>query len=351
MGSARCMAGLVLVALLPGAAHAEDGEKVKRLSFGFSAGIRPDMAGLGGTIVQDGSVDVADTSLASLAYSTNKALMSDRNNATLKSNSDKTNSIFNVLSDYQEGGSLLGVELGGDLRYELDDLIDFPLFVDAGVYYSSRMSGGQQSRTLGDLALNSPTLIDAVGSLGADANDYAGGTMVTKWSAAWLEVPISVGIKVPTHRPLTFAYGSAGVSVFSGGFDIGIDVDETYANVLNTHVVVTADGTSVYDQSPDGGVQDTIKFRTTAVGLNYAIGVQAGAGRHVAFFLELNQSGAAKTVYAQPLGEDTKRLLTSGSSQALADPDAGDPVWFQDIAYPVLMQGASARIGFRAYLF
>jgi hypothetical protein len=340
---------LLPLVLLAAPAWAADGdEKPKRFSFGLSVGVRPDMAGIGSTIVQDGSVDVADTSLANLAYSTDKALMSDRNNMTLKANSDKADSIFNVLSDYQAGGSLLGVEVGGDVRYELDD-VGLPLFVDAGLYYSSRMSGGQQSRTLGDIAAQSEDLALIAAVYGLDVNDFVGGTMITEWSAAWIEVPISVGIKASVPRPHTFAYGSAGVSVFSGGFDIGIDVDEKYANVLNTHIVDEGGLVpALYDQSPDGGVKDTIKFRTTAVGLNYAVGAQAGLNRHVAIFLEINQSGAAKTVYAQPLGEDTKRLLTSASSQTLAD---SDPDWFQDIAYPVLMQGASARLGFRAYLF
>jgi len=352
MSTARLVASALLAGtMLPLAAHAAD-DKPKRFSISLGAGITPDMAGLGSTIVQDGTVDVADTSMAALAYSTDKVLMSDRNNMTLKANSDKTNSVFNVLSDYKEGGSLLGLEIGGDLRYELDDVIDFPLFIDAGFYYSTKVAGGSQSRTFGDIAEQSETVQAIATVYGLDTADYVGGTMITEWSAAWIEVPISLGIKVPSKKPHTFAYGNAGVSIFSGGFDIGINADEKYLNVLNTHIV--DDGglvPEVYDQSPDGGLQDTIKFRTGAVGLNYGVGVQAGLGRHVAFFLELNSSGAAKTVFAQPMGDTTKRVLTSASSQSLADEEAGDPSWFQDIAYPVLMTGASARLGIRAYLF
>jgi len=336
--------------LLPAMAQAGDDDK--RFSIAIGAGIRPDMAGLGSTIVQDGSVDVADTSLAALAYSTDKLLVSDRNNMTLKANSDKTNSVFNVLSDFEQGGSMLGLEIGGDARYEFDDVIDFPLFLDVGFYYSTRMSGGQQSRTLGNIAEQSETiqLISAV--YGLDTADYVGGKMITEWNASWMEIPISVGLKTPTKRPLTYAYGNIGVSIFSGGFDIGINADEKYLNVLNTHVI--ENGTPIpdlIDQSPDGGIQDTISFRTGAVGLNYGLGVQAGVGKHVAFFIELNSSGAAKTVYASAMQADTKRVLTSASSATLADQDSGDPVWFQDIAYPVVMQGASGRLGFRAYVF
>ena len=335
-------------------AQAADDKKPTRFSIGLSGGIRPDMAQLGSTIVADGSVDMADTSMAALAYSTDKALMSDRNNMTLKANSDNTDSIFNVLSDYKEGGSLLGVEFGADVRYELDEIINFPLFVDAGFYYTSRMSGGQQSRTLGDIAEQSELIAGVAAAYGLDPADYSGGTMVTEWNAAWMEIPISVGIKVPV-KPHTFAYGSAGVSIFSGGFDIGIDVDEKYANVLNTHIVDEGGLIpEVIDQSAEGGVKDTIKFRTGAVGLNYGLGVQAGLGKRVAFFIELNQSGAAKTVFTQGLKDETKRLLTSASSHTLADESedgSGDADWFNDLAYPVVMQGASGRIGIRAYLF
>jgi hypothetical protein len=351
---------LALLALAP-AAHAQDKAQDKRptrFSIGLGVGIRPDMAGLGSTIVQDGSVDLADTTLASLAYSTDKALMSDRNNMTLKANSDNTDSIFNVLSKYEEGGSLLGGEIGGDLRYEFDELIDFPVFLKAGFYYTGRIAGGEQSRTLGDIVEQSSDLSALAFLGGFEPSDLTGGTMVTRWNAAWIEVPISVGIKVPV-RPHTFAYGSAGVSIFSGGFDIGIDVDEKYANVLNTHIIEDEEATFGYrviDQSPDsGGVSDTIKFRTGAVGLNYGLGVQAGIGKRVAVFVELNQSGAAKTVFAQELGEGTKKLLTSASSATLADDSSedavGDSAWFDQIAYPVVMQGASGRLGIRAYLF
>ena len=351
---ARPAAALAFAALvLPAAAQAGDDDKPKRFSIAFGAGIRPDMAGLGSTIVQDGSVDVADTSLAALAYSTDKVLMSDRNNMTLKANSDKTNSVYNVLSDYKQGGSMLGVEIGGDARYEFDELIDFPLFLDAGFYYTTRMSGGQQSRTFGNIAGQSETIGTLAAVFGLDTADYVGGVMETNWNASWIEIPISVGIKVPTKNPHSYAYGNVGVSIFSGGFEIGINADEKYLNVLNTHVVENDSliGYELFDQSPDGGLQDTIKFRTGAMGLNYGVGAQAGIGKHLAFFIELNQSGAAKTVFASPMAAGTKKVLTPASSQALADEESGDPSWFQDIAYLVVMQGASGRLGIRAYIF
>jgi hypothetical protein len=340
-------AGLVLVGLLSTPALADEDGKAKRFSIGISTGIRPDMAGLGSTIVQDGTVDTADSTFANVAYSTSKFLMSDRDNMTLGNNSAGTDSVFNVQTDNPTvGGSMLGLELGGDLRYEFDDLINWPLFLKAGVYHTGKMSGGEQSRTLGDLAEQSETVAAIAALNGLDPADYSGGTMATTWNASWWEIPISLGIKVPV-KPHWFVYGSAGVSIFKGGFDITVDIDENYANVLGTHV--DAEALTVTDLSPDGSVQDTIEFRTGAVGLNYGVGTQVNIKKTFAVFFELNSSGAAKTIYnSNEMKSESKQLFTALSSQSLAE---SDPEWFDKLAYPVLMQGASARIGFRAYLF
>src|SRR5690606_37593488 len=92
-------------------AHADDAPK--RLSVDVSFGLRPDMAALGSTIAQDGTIDVADTSMASLVYSTGKALMSDRNNMAIYHNSRSTNSSFQLLGEEPEvGGALLGMDFG-----------------------------------------------------------------------------------------------------------------------------------------------------------------------------------------------------------------------------------------------
>ncbi len=340
----RALAVLGTAALSIGVAHAaDDDKKPKRFSLSFSTGIRPDMAQLGSTIAQDGTIDVADTSFASVAYGTSKALMSDRDNMTMASNSAATDSVFNTLADYKEGGSLLGAEFGADMRYELDDAINWPLFVKTGFYYTSKISGGSQSRTFGDLAEQSETVQAAATLNGLDVKDYSGGTMKTEWDAAWWEIPISIGAKVHI-KPHTFAYGYAGVSIFKGGFDVGIDLDDTYARIMTTHI----DGATVVTDYQVGATKDTIEFRATAVGLNYGLGAQVGIGRTWAVFLEMNASGAAKTVYANAYSENSKKLLTSVSSMSVA---SGDEAWFQTLAYPVVMQGASGRIGVRAYLF
>lgn len=331
-------------------AFAQDGPKksLKRLSVSFSLGIRPDMASLGSTIAQDGSIDTADSTAASLLYSTGQAFMSDRDNMTLAENSAATDSIFNVLSDYQTGGPMLGAEYGGDLRYELDDIIKVPLFVKAGFYYSARFSGGAQSRTLGNVATESVDLLQAFAFNGLDAEDYVNGQMDTTWDAQWWEVPISLGFKVPI-KPHTFGYGYAGVSFFSGGFDVGINVDERYANVLTTHINTDTDTgiPEITNYSP-GAVNEVIQFRTSGLGINYGLGVQVGIRRTWAVFLELNSSGTAGTVFSNPISDESKQLLTGLSSESLA---SSDPQWFDQVAYPVVISGASGRIGVRAYLF
>ena len=345
----------------PALAGDDDDAKPMRFSLGLGLGIRPDMAGLGSTIVQDGTVDIADTSLASY-YSTDKFLMSDRNNMTLDHNSSNTDSIFNLQDGYTAGGSMLGLEKGGDLRYELDDLINVPLFLKVGFYHTHKMSGGEQSRTMGDVVPNLPDTYQAgiEFATGSSVDDFAGGTMKTTWNASWTEIPISVGMKVPV-RPHLFVYGSAGVSIFKGGFDITVDIDEQYANVLATHVDVTT--LSGVNLSP-GAVSDTISFRTGAVGLNYGLGTQINIRKRWAVYFEMNASGAAKTVYANQDGpalkDETKQLFTAASSQLLANGNPsgedgtnidGDPMWFDQLAYPVLLQGASGRLGVRCYFF
>lgn len=351
-------AALALVGLAATPAFAGD-DGATRFSLGLGVGIRPDMAQLGSTIAQDGTVDVADSSLAGY-YSTDKFLMSDRNNMTLQANSENTDSIFNLQSDYKEGGSMLGLEKGGDLRYELDDVINFPLFISAGFYHTGKISGGEQSRTMGNVVENLPdTYRGAIELLtGNSTEDYVGGKMDTTWNASWWEIPISLGMKVPI-KPHWFVYGKAGLSIFNGGFDITIDVDEKYANVLGSHV--DAANLSGVDLSPDGGVQDTISFRTGAVGLNYGLGTQVNIKKRCAVYFEMNASGAAKTVYGSQVKDETKQLFTALSSELIAGGSGssddegtyiqGDPTWFDQLAYPVVLQGASGRFGLRMYFF
>lgn len=334
-------AGLAVVAW---STSAEAGD-VKRLSFGLSTGLKPDMASLGSTITQDGSVDTAESTLANLAYGTDKVLMSDRDNLALWHNSSNTNSSFKMLGEEPTaGGPLLGLDLGANVQYDLDD-VKVPLFVRAGVHYTSRMSGGEQRRTLGDIAAVDPNLSALLQANGEDPNDYIGGVMTTQYDAKWIEVPISLGLKVPIDDQHSFAYGSVGVSLFQGGFSVTMDVDEKYANVLATHVN-TSDLT-VTNYSP-GAVNEVVDFKIGGMGLNWGLGAQKGFGKMFAGYFELNSSGMAKTVYSSALSPSARQLLTATSSETLAN---NDPEWFKRLAFPVVTSGASFHLGLRIYVF
>lgn len=329
------------------ASTAQAQEEPKRFSLAISTGLRPDMASLGATITQDGTVDTGETTMANLVYSTDKALMSDRNNLAIWHNSKNTNSPFRLLGEEPVlGGPMLGIEIGAKATYELDDVIDFPLYVQLGFHYATRMSGGHQERVLGDAAAANPQLAALLQANGEDPADYVGGRMITDYDASWFEIPINLGIKVPiTTRDYTFAYGQLGVSFFQGGFSVGIDADEAYTNVLATHVDTEA--LTVNNLSP-GAVQDTIDFRIGSMGVNYGVGVQTGVSSGLAIFLELNSSGTAKTVYSSELAPETRQLLTATSSETLAE---SDDQWFKRLAFPVVAGGATVRTGLRYYFF
>ncbi len=342
------LSSLVALSLIPAAAAGDD--KVKRFSVDLSAGVRPDMASLGDTIVQDGTIDTGASTIANLLYSTDKALMSDRNNMILWYNTENTDSDYVLMgAEPVLGGALLGLELGGRLRYELDDVINFPLFVQTGFYYSLSVSGGYQERVLGDAAALNPDIVGVLALNGLDADDYVGGKMITDYSAAWYEIPFSLGIKVPVKRDYTFGYGTIGASYFRGGFSVGMDIDEKYANALATQVDLDSGEAipPVTNLSP-GAVKDTVSFTNSGVGLNYGLGVQVGMKNGTAFFVEFNGSGTSGTAYSSAMKKETSQLLTATSSATLA---GADDDWFKKLAFPVVTTGATARIGVRYYIF
>ncbi len=326
-------------------AHADDGPK--RFSVDVSLGLRPDMAALGNTIAQDGTIDTAETSMADLVYSTGQALMSDRNNMAIWHNSNSTNSSFRLLGEEPKvGGPLLGLDIGANVRYELDDVIDFPLFVRAGFHFITSVAGGSQGRVLGDAASANADIANLLRANGEDPADYIGGRMTNEYSASWLEIPVTVGFKVPLGSEQSYAYAGIGLSFFRGGFSVKMDIDENYANVLATHI--DTDALTVNNLSP-GAVNETVDFQLGGVGANYLLGAQSALGStNAVIFLELNSSGAAKTVYSSSMKPETRQLLTAASSEALYQQDAE---WFKRLAFPVVTGGGTVRFGLRYYFF
>jgi hypothetical protein len=341
----RVAALAAVLALWVPVVHADDAPK--RLSVDVSFGLRPDMAALGSTIAQDGTLDVADTAMANLVYSTDKALMSDRNNMALWHNSRSTNSSFQLLGEEPVvGGALLGMDFGGSVRYELDDVIGFPLFVKAGFNYVASVSGGHQERVFGNAALANPDISALLMANGEDPADYIGGRMINEYSASWFEIPVTVGFKVPLAQEYSFIYAGVGLSMFRGGFSVELDIDENYANVLGTHIDTEA--LTVTNLSP-GAVQDKVNFDISGLGVNYQIGAQAAVGKTGAVvFLELNSSGMGQTAYSSALKTETRQLLTATSSAALY---AEDDQWFKRLAFPVVAGGGTVRAGLRYYFY
>ena len=333
--------------------HADEGasllsdEGAKRLSLQVSLGIRPDMAGLGATITKDGTVATSDTTMASLVYSTSNALMSDRDNLVLFHGSDNSMSEFSLLGEEPEqGGSMLGLEFGAGVQYELDDVIGLPFYVRAGFHYSSKISGGNQIRVLGDAAQASPLINGLLRANGEDPADYINGRMVSNYSASWTEIPVSIGLKVALNKPNSFVYGGFGFSGFRGGFSVELQADENYTNVLATHI--DADAGTINNLSP-GAIDEKVEFIAGNLGLNWHLGAQVGLGKSDAvLYFELNTSGTARTVFSNEMSPELRQVLTATSSETLAE---ADPQWFKRLAFPVLTAGAQARVGLRYYLF
>ncbi|MEM9493900.1 MAG: porin OmpL1, partial [Myxococcota bacterium] len=303
-------------------------------------------ASLGSTIAQDGTVAVSDTTVASLIYSVNNALMSDRDNMVLWHSSENTNSAFRLVGEEPKiGSAMLGVNLGVSAQYELDDVLGLPLYVKTGFHYIDRISGGAQTRVLGDAAAADPVLAGLFRANGEDPNDYINGVMSSNYDASWFEVPVTVGLKVPLKGDLSFVYGGIGVSYFRGGFSVELDIDERYANVLGTHVDSEAGTVSNFSA---GAVRETVEFSMASLGLNWSVGAQAAVNSSAVLFVELNSSGTSRTVYSNSLTPEGRQLMTALSSQSLA---SEDPQWFKRLAYPVVAGGASVRFGLRYYLF
>ena len=299
------------------------------------------MAGLGTTLTQSGDLPLAETTVASAVYSTDELLVSDQDNLTLWASSQRTDSLFAVLSEEPgESGPMPGLELGGRVRLEPADRA---LFVQTGVHYSQRIAGGTQERTLGDIATSSAQLSAVLTASGLDPADYVFGHLTTTLDARQLEIPLSVGLRSQPRRGLSQIYGSAGLSVVHGGYQLTIDADERYANALATHLDAETDTATSY--SP-GAVSETLDFSITAVGLCYGLGLQVSTSDRLAWFIELNSTAATRTATA-PLSASASQLLSAAQS---ARQTAQDPEWFSAISRSVTLTGAAVRVGARRYV-
>lgn len=322
--------------------------KVKRFSFGLNVGLKGNQANLGDTITKDGTLDTASSTVANTFYNTKQAIMADRTNAILKYNSGNTGAAYNMLSAYTEGGALTGIDFGGQGQYDLDDLISLPLFVRAAFNYQMTLAGGSQSRTLGDVSTANPTASALLTANGLTPADYAGGTMTTKFSSSSMEIPISIGWNARISDK-TKVYIGVGASWFNGGWDLAYTVDEKYANALATHVnTSTLTATNYWKNAGGGSVDDTVKFRVSGIGVNYFLGIEQMITDNLAAFAEIYASGMAKVSYSSEMSAKTQKLFTALSSETLAQQDSQ---WFKRLAFPVVLGGASIKVGVKYYLF
>lgn len=326
-------------------------EPAKRFSVAVSAGLKGNLADLGGTITKDGTIDTGSHTLAKQVYSTSKVIMSDRDNFAIKHNSASTGSAFNLLKDTKAGNPLTGLDLGINTQYDLDDILGgIPLFTRVGFQYMLHISGGSMSRTLGDATVQN-TVLGALllTQTGKPGSEYAGGTMKTEFSAGWMEIPVSIGFNARLNNNQTKLYAGVGASWFYGGWDVKLDIDEKYANVLGTSVNLSAGtATNYWAQAGGGSLSETVKFRASGLSVHYFTGLEQMLAGDLAAFIEVYASGYVQTVYSSELSDKAQKLLTMTSSDSLYNYDSN---WFKRLAFPVVLGGASIKVGARYFLF
>lgn len=320
----------------------------KRFSIGLSLGLRPDMNQLGGAIQKDGVQDngVTNANVASTYYQQSKLLMSDKDNAQSKALSQSTGGPGQTVKDYQEGGSLTGIEGMIHIKYDLDDMIKIPLFVRTGFAYGLKLIGGSQSRTLGDRAAKDPSMAGLIAStpqLAGQTDPWGGGVMTTKYSSYYMEIPVSIGYNLRFDKHVV--YFGVGASYFNGGYNIEVALDSKYASAMGAYNL----GTSSYVNYSSGALTETLKFAYAGIGLHYFLGAETEIMNNMNLFFELNASGTAGVALSDRLSSAGAKLLTpatGGTSAANADPE-----YSKRLGQPVVLTGASVRVGVRYAVF
>jgi hypothetical protein len=314
------------------------------LSFGFSTGLRTNMALLGDTIAKDGTMELGSGTALRALGGTKNIFQSDKDDAVLVHNSQSTNSPYKFLESSTNGGALMGITLGGEVKLELAKLLHLPLFVRTGAEYTFRVSGGQHERVLGSAIENATPLGAAV----RDATGgVTGGTMSYAFDAHWLEVPLTIGLSVPIeggHK----VYGGFGPSYYRGGWSVQVDMDERYVRAATTLL----DGNTVYGPLVKSAIHDTVSFSWAGLGFNYVLGLEARVDDRNSLFFEYAATGGADTRFSSQPSPDVQRFLTavnSGVTGGVILPASQDDRFLKRIAYPVVLGGGFFRIGYRFY--
>lgn len=317
-------------------------KKNRSLSFGLTTGVVADMSQLGSAITNDGVVDLNGDSLASKTGIT-KLLMPDRDCSLQAYSSEGTNAVpLQVISDYEEGGPLIGLDTGVYVMYDTLELWELPFFVRLGFDYVFKVSGGEQMLKLGP----GPDQVADSGGFAKPDFGFEGGTIKTTWNSSWMEVPLTFGVILPI-MDLGKVYGGLGVSWFRGGFSINVNADKKYAAFLTSYNTVDYPGSeSLMVTEP---INETIEFMTYGVSFNMLLGFEVFISENVAATVEYWASATMQTVFAETEFSSTaKHAMT----MATAGPDAAsnDDEYIERFAYPVVLGGSMMKFGVRYYL-
>ncbi len=330
--------GIFTILLFATTLYAQEGGR-KSFSVGITLGIVSDLAALGSTIIDDGTLDTADGSLAN-ATNTGLLIMSDKDDAVALTSSQNTNvGPLQFLSGFEEAGPMMGMSIGGYAMYDFLSLADLPFFARLGFDYVVQVSGGEHSRTL---ASGVDQYADANGFSRPISGSYTGATMKHTFTSSWLEIPLTVGICLPVGK-YGKVYGGLGMSYFNGGWALEVDLDAEYAQYLtmfagNAQALVTSE------------VKEKVEFKVSTISVNFCLGAEVNVAYGIAVSFEYWGSGAAQTVHSETkFSSNAAQIMTA----ALAGEDAAaaDSEYIKQFAYPVVLGSSFFKFGVKYYIF
>ncbi len=342
----RWAALLCIVAFLSSAAYgrripmdlkgSKNNSAFDSLAFGFSFGIAADMSGLGGSIADSGVVDLNSDSLAANS-NISMLLMSDKDMALTQYSSQGTNAApLQILSDFQEGGPLIGIDLGFYAWYDLLHHLDIPVFFRLGFDYTFKIAGGEQNLVLGQ----GPDQVAAASGFPIIPGGFEGGSMATTWDSSWMEIPFTVGVcwQFGKHAKI---YGGLGLSWFHGGFSINVKADSRYVAFLTSYP--GEDAKMVTD-----ALNENIQFTTYGISVNMLLGFEVFVWRDLAVTVEYYMGGTMQTVFAD---KEFSTTAKEAMTMAVGGPTAAayDPEFVERFAYPDLIGGSLFKFGVKYY--
>ncbi len=333
---------ILVILLFASTLYAQEGGKKKSFSVGITLGMVSDLAGLGATIIDDGTLDTAGGSLAN-ATGTDKLIMADKSDAVLLSNSNNTNAVpLQFLSDFSEAGPMMGLSIGGYVMYDFLSLADLPFFARLGFDYVAQVGGGEHGRTLGAGINQYAQAAGYALPTAAAGGTYTGAWMTYSFTSSWLEIPLTVGICLPVGK-YGKVYGGLGISYFNGGWALEVDMSDSYAQ----YITVFDDGAQALVTSFD---KTKVEFKVSQISFNFVLGAEVNVAYGIAVTFEYWGSGAAQTVYSKAAFTDNaSKTMTAALSGG--DVAGYDTNWFKQFAYPVVLGSSYFKFGVKYYIF